>query len=63
MRNERCVFPSRLSCQLLARAQPDGTYQPYIVIARCSDGEWLVNPFFPPTLRLPTRDAAIEHCR
>lgn len=43
--------------------KPDGTYQPYVVIARCSDGALLVNQFFPPTVRFPTRDAAIEHAR
>jgi hypothetical protein len=41
----------------------DGTYQPYVVIARCSDGELVVNRFLPPAVRCPTKDAAIEHAR
>jgi hypothetical protein len=41
----------------------DGTYQPYVVIARCSDGELVVNRFFPRGVRFATKDAAVEHAR
>ncbi|HWX13078.1 MAG TPA: hypothetical protein VNZ04_13955 [Trinickia sp.] len=45
-----------------ARAR-DGTYQPYIVISRSSDGELVANRFFPSELRFSDEAAAIAHAR
>jgi hypothetical protein len=41
----------------------DGTYQPYIVISRSSDGELVANRFFPSELRFSDEAAAIAHAR
>ena len=41
----------------------DGTYQPYVVISRSSDGELVANRFFPSELRFDDEAAAIAHAR
>ena len=41
----------------------DGTYQPYVVISRSSDGELVANRFFPADLRFADEAAAIAHAR
>ncbi len=54
------AFTSRLSTDAPAR---DGTYQPYVVISRTSDGELVANRFFPADLRFRSEDDAIAHAR
>ena len=41
----------------------DGSYQPYVVISRSSDGELVANRFFPAELRFPSEADAIAHAR
>ena len=41
----------------------DGTWQPYVVISRSSDGELVANRFFPTDLRFREEAAAIAHAR
>ncbi|KAA0085139.1 hypothetical protein [Trinickia soli] len=41
----------------------DGSYQPYVVISRSSDGELVANRFFPSELRFADEAAAIAHAR
>jgi hypothetical protein len=41
----------------------DGTYQPYVVISRSSDGELVANRFFPTDLRFTDEASAIAHAR
>jgi hypothetical protein len=41
----------------------DGTYQPYVVISRSSDGELVANRFFPAELRFDEEADAIAHAR
>ena len=41
----------------------DGSYQPYVVISRSSDGELVANRFFPNDLRFADEGAAIAHAR
>ncbi|MEX3958427.1 hypothetical protein B0G57_112173 [Trinickia symbiotica] len=41
----------------------DGTYQPYVVISRTSDGELVANRFFPSDLRFSDEASAIAHAR
>src|ERR1700741_4694636 len=41
----------------------DGTWHPYVVISRSSDGELVANRFFPTDLRFPDEVAAIAHAR
>jgi hypothetical protein len=41
----------------------DGTWQPYVVISRSSDGELVANRFFPTDLRFPDEVAAIDHLK
>ncbi|MEZ2350961.1 hypothetical protein [Caballeronia sp. RCC_10] len=41
----------------------DGSYQPYVVISRSSDGELVANRFFPAELRFPSEEDAIAHAR
>jgi len=41
----------------------DGSWQPYVVISRSSDGELVANRFFPSDLRFPDEAAAIAHAR
>jgi hypothetical protein len=45
-----------------ARAS-DGTWQPYVVISRSSDGELVANRFFPTEARFTDEAAAIAHAR
>ena len=40
----------------------DGTWQPYVVISRSSDGELVANRFFPADCALPTKPR-IAHAR
>jgi hypothetical protein len=41
----------------------DGSYQPYVVISRSSDGELVANRFFPSELRFSDEASAIAHAR
>ncbi|MGN6650072.1 hypothetical protein [Trinickia sp.] len=41
----------------------DGSFQPYVVISRSSDGELVANRFFPNDLRFDNEAAAIAHAR
>jgi hypothetical protein len=41
----------------------DGTWQPYVVISRSSDGELVANRFFPTDFRFTDEAAAIAHAR
>ncbi len=41
----------------------DGSFQPYVVISRSSDGEIVANRFFPNELRFADEAAAIAHAR
>ncbi|MGN6669491.1 MAG: hypothetical protein ACTHKH_21350 [Trinickia sp.] len=41
----------------------DGSYQPYVVISRSSDGELVANRFFPNDLRFADEASAIAHAR
>jgi hypothetical protein len=41
----------------------DGSYQPYVVISRSSDGELVANRFFPRGLHFPDEASAIAHAR
>ncbi|TCK38719.1 hypothetical protein B0G84_4037 [Paraburkholderia sp. BL8N3] len=41
----------------------DGSFQPYVVISRSSDGELVANRFFPSELRFRNADDAIAHAR
>ncbi|MFM0074170.1 hypothetical protein PQQ86_23720 [Paraburkholderia sediminicola] len=41
----------------------DGSWQPYVVISRSSDGELVANRFFPTDLRFPDEATAIAHAR
>jgi hypothetical protein len=41
----------------------DGTYQPYVVISRSSDGELVANRYFPHDLRFADEASAIAHAR
>jgi hypothetical protein len=50
-----------LNCEQ-ARAG-DGTWQPYVVISRSSDGELVANRFFPTDFRFTDEAAAIAHAR
>ncbi|NRE34333.1 hypothetical protein E5U26_27905 [Burkholderia pseudomallei] len=45
-----------------ARAS-DGSFQPYVVISRSSDGELVANRFFPSDLHFNDEDSAIAHAR
>jgi hypothetical protein len=45
-----------------ARAS-DGSFKPYVVISRSSDGELVANRFFPSDLHFNDEDAAIVHAR
>ncbi|SAL56870.1 hypothetical protein AWB68_02768 [Caballeronia choica] len=41
----------------------DGSFHPYVVISRSSDGELVANRFFPSELRFRSPDEAIAHAR
>lgn len=41
----------------------DGSYQPYVVISRSSDGELVANRFFPVDLRFRDEATAIAYAR
>jgi hypothetical protein len=41
----------------------DGSFQPYVVISRSSDGELVANRFFPPEFRFGDPAEAIAHAR
>ena len=45
-----------------ARAS-DGSFKPYVVISRSSDGELVANRFFPIELQFHDEGAAIAHAR
>jgi hypothetical protein len=41
----------------------DGSWKPYVVISRTSDGELVANRFFPTDLRFTDEATAIAHAR
>jgi hypothetical protein len=47
---------------LRARAR-DGSFKPYVVISRSSDGELVANRFFPTELQFNDEGDAIAHAR